>query len=131
MATINNNFEEHYEFAKNATIKAINSGENVVLYGWGGNGKSFLIQDLNTIINDNHYQILPNPEHHYDDSYPNKILKQSKKTKWITSIKHIKPITSSLKHCTFVFVNMNHFVHPEYVKPCSGMHWIDDPDAIW
>ena len=51
MATIEN-YEQQYEFAKKATIKAINSGENIVLWGAGANGKSHLIRKLERQINE-------------------------------------------------------------------------------
>jgi energy-coupling factor transporter ATP-binding protein EcfA2 len=114
MATITHNFEEQYEFAKNTTINAINSGANVLLYGSGANGKSHLIQEIKTIINDNDYLTLGEPCRIYDDNYPNELLKQCKKNKWITAVTHTEYITSSLKYCSFVFVNMNQYVYPKY-----------------
>jgi hypothetical protein len=143
MDTIINSFEEQYEFAKNATIKAINSGENVVLFGRVQNGKSYLIQELQTILDDNDYKILPPPPYpdnvftNYRLAQSNKKTKKTKKTKqtkqtnWIIEIKHIESITASLKYYSFVFVNMNNYAHPEYEKKNAGMHYLDDPDTMW
>ena len=119
MATIEN-YEQQYEFAQKATIKAIKSGQNIVLWGAGANGKSHLIQELEGHLYDNDYQPLREPSRHYDNSYPNDILKQCNKSKWITSVNHIECITSALKCCSFVFINMNDFKYPKYTKLRSG-----------
>jgi len=123
MTTITNTFEEQSAAAKNAAIKAINSGENIVLFGKAATGKTHLSQELRSILEDNDYTILP-PPHKCDDDYTNKFLqpsnknKKSKKyiSKWITTITELECITSSLKYSSFVLVNMNNHAHPDYEK---------------
>ena len=80
MTTITNTFEEQYAAAKNAAIKAINSGENIVLFGKAATGKTHLSQELRSILEDNDYTILP-PPHKCDDDYTNKFLQPSNKNK--------------------------------------------------
>ena len=119
MATIEN-YEQQYEFAQKAAIKAINSGENIVLWGAGANGKSHLIQKLERQLNDNDYIAFGQPSRQCLKEEPYDILKQCNKSKWITSVNDIECITTVLKCCSFVFINMNDFKYPKYTKLRSG-----------
>jgi hypothetical protein len=119
MTTINN-YDQQYEFAKNATIKAISSGENVVLWGDGPTGKSHLIQELESHITDSDYHHMSEPSRgDTSDDFTNRV-EYCKKDKWITAINDIDHIHSTLKHHSFVFVNMNEFKYPKYGTLRSG-----------
>ena len=115
------NYDQQYTFAKNQAINAITSGHNIVLYGSGANGKTYLIHELETILNENDYQPMPEPafgcELHDQTS---NILEDCKKTRWIIAINNIDHIQSSLKYNSFVFINMNNFEYPLYSKMRSG-----------
>jgi len=118
--TIIKNYDQQYEFAKNATIKAICSGENVVLWGDGPTGKTYLINELESHITDSDYQCLPEPSKgDTSDNFTN-IIKGFKKDKWITAINDIVHIHSTFKDHSFVFVNMNNFKYPKYGTLRSG-----------
>ena len=107
-------FEEQYLFAKMSSIKAIHSGENIVLWGSGANGKSYLIRDLKKIISDNDYQSIPGPSCGDKSDYVMNMLENSDKSKWIMAINDIQHIQSTLKKHSFVFVNMDEYVYPAY-----------------
>jgi hypothetical protein len=113
-------FEEQYLFAKMSSIKAIHSGENIVLWGSGANGKSYLIRDLKKIISDNDYQPIPGPSCGDNSDYVMNMLENSDKSKWIMAINDIQHIQSTLKKHSFVFVNMDEYVYPAYATLRSG-----------
>ena len=84
MATLTiTNFQEQYEYAKNAALNAIEAGQNVVLWGRARSGKSHLLSELRSHAEDNDY--LPMPELSPGDTVKtvNMYLNYTKKNKWI------------------------------------------------
>ena len=93
------NYREQYAFAKKAAIKAINSGQNVVLWGSGANGKSHLMNELNEIIESNDYVMLGEP-------CKGDTMDYLEKYNWIMAMNHIDHLHGSLKNNAFVLINM-------------------------
>jgi len=120
MATLTvTNFQEQYEYAKNATLNAIEAQQNVVLWGEGANGKTHLVNEIKSYIENNDYQQIHEPSMN-DDKHISNILSCCNKNKFIMPINNIEYIKYSLKNYPFVFINMNDFKYPKYSKLRSG-----------
>ena len=120
MVTTVNNFEEQYEYAKNAAINAIKAGQNVVLWGRARSGKSHLLMELRSLAEDNDY--LPVPELSRGDTVItiNMYLNYTKKHKWIMGSNCLDNLVKTLKYQPFVLISMDDFEHPQYSKLRSG-----------
>ena len=116
MVTTVNNFEEQYEYAKNAAINAIKAGQNVVLWGRARSGKSHLLMELRSLAEDNDY--LPVPELSRGDTVRtiNMYLNYTKKHKWIMGSNCLDNLVKTLKYQPFVLISMDDFEHPQYSK---------------
>ena len=119
MSTIKN-YREQYAFAKKAAIKAINSEQNVVLWGSGANGKSHLINELNDFLYCNDYVMLGEPCKGGDTNYIRDTMDYLEKDNWIMAMNHIDHLHGSLQNNAFVLINMTQFKYPKYAKLRSG-----------
>ena len=120
MVTTVNNFEEQYEYAKNAAINAIKSGQNVVLWGRARSGKSHLMGELRSYAEDNDYLLSPELSPGDTVKTINMYLNYTKKNKWIMGSNCMETLVKSLKYQPFVLISMNDFEHPRYSKLRSG-----------
>ena len=121
MATLTiTNFQEQYEYAKNAALNAIEAGQNVVLWGRARSGKSHLLSELRSHAEDNDY--LPMPELSPGDTTKtvNMYLNYTKKHKWIMGSNCLDNLVKTLKYQPFVLISMDDFEHPQYSKLRSG-----------
>ena len=118
MSTIKN-YREQYAFAKKAAIKAINSGQNVVLWGSGANGKTHLMNELNDFIECNDYAMLGEPSKG-DTNYISETMDYLDKENWILAMNNLEHLQCSLKNNAFVLINMSQFKYPKYAKLRSG-----------
>jgi hypothetical protein len=110
------NFEQQYNRAKETFLKAIRDKNNIVLYGEGANGKSYLCRDLISLIQDDYYIIYPTHEKHHE------LFKyvESLDKKFICHINDMSIIDSGLKYQDYIFINMNTFQYPAFSTLRSG-----------
>ena len=52
------NFYEQYDFAKETLLEAIKKENNVILFGTGPNGKSYLMNEMKNVLEQNCYFFL-------------------------------------------------------------------------
>lgn len=108
-----NNFHDQYNSSKQYLVKAIQDNNNIVIWGEGANGKSYLCNELKDIWKNNYY-ILHEASYQFID-YVN-----SNGKKFIYQTNNLNDITKSLKFQNYVFINMNNFKYPKYSVLRSG-----------
>ena len=118
MTTIKN-YKEQYAFAKKAVIKAINSKQNIVLWGTGANGKTHLMNEFTDFIESNDYAMLSEPCKG-DTNYINETMDYLDNENWIMAMNDLEHLQYSLKNTAFVLINMTQFKYPKYAKLRSG-----------
>tara|TARA_B110000967_G_C18901727_1_gene576000 strand:- start:2326 stop:2658 length:333 start_codon:yes stop_codon:yes gene_type:complete len=103
-------FNDQYSKAKTQILEAIDSRQNIVLWGEGCNGKTHLTTEMfrdNKMVN---YVRL------FEDELPSSL----KKNNFVIECTNINYVTKDLSDESFVFINMNMFKYPEYTKLRSG-----------
>ena len=106
-------FNGQYEWAKNKLSKAIEYNENIVLFGEGKNGKTYLTNEFNQIFKDRKYgKIL------YcggDARLLNNWCVDIKKKgmKFICHTNNLLELDGGLKFQDYVFINMNSYKYDD------------------
>ena len=118
MATIHN-YHQQYAFAKKAAVKAISSGQNVVLWGSGANGKTHLMNELVDLIECNDYAMIGEPAKG-NFNHISETMDCLNNENWIMAMNHPEHLQCSLKNSAFVLINMTQFKYPKYSKLRSG-----------
>ena len=114
------NYNDQYNYSKNALINAISSNHNIILYGTGGNGKSHIINELNTYLKNNKYFIIKELIGKYNVYDWNNYLKNNNIDKWIVCINDEKLLFTMFSQSYYVFINMNGYVWPDNAMLRSG-----------
>ena len=98
-------FYNQYSISKTEAIKAIANGYNVVLFGEGCNGKTYLTNELikESILDMNLYRMISR-EHEAEED--------SKKNYWI-ECDRLDYAMNKVKSENFVLINMNRVCHPD------------------
>jgi len=107
------NFQNHYRVAKSHVLDAIENNKNIVVWGRGCNGKTHLMNELyrNKMLSN-----YVNLTHQWPNN--NEIL-NTHQPFWV-ECNNIEYASSRLKDYSYVFINMNGFMYPEYTRLRSG-----------
>ena len=121
-----NNFYEQYNFAKETLLEAIKKENNVILFGTGPNGKSYLMNEMKDVLEENGYFYLNNTASDWCPDYWEKILKKNKAKKWIVETNYLGQLSTTFRESVYILINMDRFCHPKYTYLRSGLVSYDD-----
>jgi len=98
------NYTEQYTYAKKSLIQAIHAGQNIVLYGGGGNGKSHLLSEgsIGALLENANYT-----KFHIEQG-----RHIQKGTKLITCVNCLEECLDTFPTNAFVLINMAKFNYP-------------------
>ena len=107
------NFQDHYRTAKSHALDAIKNKQNIVMWGSGCNGKTHLMNELYR------NQMLSNYVNLTHKRLNNNEILNTHQPFWVECT-NIEYALSQLKDYSYVFINMNGFIYPEYTRLRSG-----------
>ena len=113
-------YDDQYAFAKQSVIDAIESGNNIVLYGTGCNGKTYLVDELKDTLTQHGYFITPEPGRGWSARWWNNFLEAHDADKWITCIIDKNLLFTTFSETSYTLVNMDKFRYPQYTALRSG-----------
>ena len=113
-------YDDQYSFAKESILKAIESGNNIVLYGSGCNGKSYLIQEIEDTLVQHGYFVSPEPSRDWTASWWNNFLEAHDASKWVTCINDENHLFTTFSETSYTLINMNKFRYPSRASLRSG-----------
>ena len=109
---ISNNFYDNYNSCKKSVIDNIYKEQNIVLYGSGNNGKTYLVNELNELLLEHEYFMVKElgPNNSIYDW--NNFIKKNNVKKWIVCINDKNVLESTLSQSFYMFINMNGYKWP-------------------
>ena len=113
-------YEDQYEFAMNSVLTSIENGNNIVLYGKGCNGKSFLVNEIRDYLETSNYFVSPQPAMDWTCSWWNNFLDIHDAKKWIVCINDKNILFTTLGETPYTLINMDKFCYPKYATLRSG-----------
>ena len=111
MSTSLDTFNDQYAFAKQALESAAESGQNIVIWGSGGNGKTYLVNECRDLLVQYGYTTLP-LEPGWTTSWWKNYVEAQDANPWITCIADKNQMFTTLSEDSFVLINMNKFQYP-------------------
>jgi hypothetical protein len=115
------NFYEQYDFAKETLLEAIKKENNVILFGTGPNGKSYLMNEMKDVLEQNGYFYLGCTACDWSPDYWEKFLKKNKVKKWIVGTNYLGQLSTTFRESTYILINMDKYRHPRYTSLRSGL----------
>jgi len=115
------NFYEQYDFAKETLLEAIKKENNVILFGTGPNGKSYLMNEMKDVLEQNGYFYLDCTACDWSPDYWEKYLKKNKAKKWIVGTNYLGQLSTTFRESTYILINMDKYRHPKYTSLRSGL----------
>ena len=106
-------YNGQYEWAKNKISKAIENNENIVLFGEGRNGKTYITNEFSQVFRDRKYgEIL------YSGVEPRLLNNwcvdlKKKGMNFMCHINNLSELDGGLKFQDYVFINMNNYTYEE------------------
>ena len=116
-------YKDQYNFSNKAVLTSVNKGNNIVLYGSGCNGKSFLVNEVMDELIRNEYYIIPYPTKNWTPFDFNNYLESQGIDKWIVCINDKNIIFTTLSEQSYTFINMDKFRYPQYTTLRSGRYY--------
>ena len=113
-------YDDQYNFAKVSIIDAIESGNNIVLYGGGCNGKSYLIHELQDTLVQYGYFVSPEPSRDWTARWWNNFLEAQDADKWVTCINDKNQLFTTFGESAYTLINMSKFRYPSNASLRSG-----------
>lgn len=115
------NFYEQYDFAKETLLEAIKKENNMILVGNGANGKSYLMNEMKDVLEQNGYFYLDSTDSDWSPDYWEKYLKKNKAKKWIVGTNYLGQLSTTFRESTYILINMDKYRHPRYTSLRSGL----------
>lgn len=115
------NFYEQYNFAKETILETIKKENNMILFGTGPNGKSYLMNEMKDVLEQNGYFYLDCTDSDWGPDYWEKILKKNKAKKWIVGTNYLGQLSTTFRESTYILINMDKYRHPRYTSLRSGL----------
>ena len=116
-------YKDQYNFSNKAVLTSIDKGNNIVLYGSGCNGKSFLVNEVMDELIRNEYYIIPYPTKNCTSFNFHNHLESLGIDKWIVCINEKDIIFTTLSEQSYTFINMDKFRYPQYTTLRSGRYY--------
>ena len=113
-------YDEQYSFAKDSILTAIRSGNNVVLYGSGCNGKTHLLNNVEKEMYQHGYCVVREPGCDANASYWNDFLENNHVDKWVVCTTNKEQLFTTFRETTYTLINMDIFRYPQYSVLRSG-----------
>jgi hypothetical protein len=115
------NFYEQYDFAKETILEAIKKENNVILFGTGPNGKSYLMNEMKDVLEQNGYFYLDSTDCDWSPDYWEKNLTKNKANKWIVGTNYLGQLSTTFRESVYILINMDKYRHPRYTSLRSGL----------
>ena len=113
-------YNDQYEFAKQTILKAIEDGNNVILFGNGCNGKSYLIQEVQDTLVQHGYFVSHEPGRNWTAGWWKNYLEAQDADKWVTCINDKNQLFTTFSESAYTFINMSKFRYPSNASLRSG-----------
>ena len=115
------NFYEQYDFAKETLLEAVKKENNVILFGTGPNGKSYLINEMKNVLEQNGYFYLHCTDCDWSPDYWRTFLEKNKAKKWIIGTNWLEQLSTTFRESAFILINMDKYRYPRYTSLRSGL----------
>lgn len=115
------NFYVQYDFAKETILEAIKKENNVILFGNGANGKSYLMNEMKDVLEQNGYFYFDSTNSDWSPEYWEKFLKKNKAKKWIIGTNYLEQLSTTFCESVYILINMNKYRYPRYTSLRSGL----------
>ena len=115
------NFYEQYDFAKETILETIKKENNMILFGTGPNGKSYLMNEMKDVLEQNCYFFLDCTACDWSPHYWEKFLKKNKAKKWIVGTNYLGQLSTTFCESVYILINMDKYRHPRYTSLRSGL----------
>ena len=115
------NFYEQYDFAKETLLEAIKKENNVILFGTGPNGKSYLMNEMKDVLVQNGYFYLDRTVCDWSPDYWETFLEKNKAYKWIVGTNWLGQLSTTFRESAYILINMDKYRHPRYSSLRSGL----------
>ena len=118
--------KEQYAKCKRQLVKAIENGDNIVLYGLPASGKSFLEREVKSALKEKNYFIWSpsrGDSRHQWNGFVEWHKMQSGSNKWLVHTTDKEVVFDALCDHSFTLINMAEFRHPRFTTLRSGRHY--------